>query len=174
MTRLLLLFFLLLLVGRVSAQINIEHHSYEDSLLYVIDGVKQRGVKQIPDTSDMVELSTYKTGDAAYKKYGNDARYGVVIIITKKYAIESYQKKLSEISNLYKLYLERDKEKDNPFSVSSIYYIDGKELKGSQKNIATILYSLKKESIASLIMDSDFEGSYAPTKHYKIFITTKK
>jgi hypothetical protein len=105
--------------------------------------------------------------------YGSEVINGAVVFITQDFAVKAYQKKFSEVSLFYKQFIERDKEKDTPFSVFSTYYIDGKKVHGDQKEITTKLYSLAMENIASLIMDSIVQMSYAPTIEYKIFITTQ-
>src|ERR1022692_3200444 len=71
-----------------------------DNPLYVVDGVIFKGNLKRIDTNDIVTVAVLK-GNEARTKYGKRGQNGVIVITTKKYAIKSYQYKLSTYSKAY-------------------------------------------------------------------------
>ena len=55
-------------------------------LLFVIDGVRYQSGKQPPLSSDQIFAVRVIKGTAAIRLYGQEASYGVVLIITKQAA----------------------------------------------------------------------------------------
>jgi TonB-dependent SusC/RagA subfamily outer membrane receptor len=139
--------------------------------LYILDNVIVPRLPKI-DSAKIFYVSVLK-GDSATAIYGSRAINGVVLITTKEHAVKEYQKKLSDFSYQYKQYLERDKHKDNRWSVSTIYFINGKAFNDGQIETTTALYTLKSKDLMSVLVTDGFDPSYSPTKYYKIFITTK-
>jgi hypothetical protein len=136
--------------------------------LYILDGKKTEragivGVVSVDDIADLMVVTT--AAEAA--KYGADGANGVIIILTKKFAVAAYQEKFSDFSADFESYLTSHGTDDKQI----IYLIDNAEVP-KDKMEASKLYRLPKEKIESVVFIQDQpEGSKILGK---IAITTKK
>jgi hypothetical protein len=55
-------------------------------MLFIVDGVRYERGQQPPLSSDQIRAVRVIKGSAAIKRYGQDAAYGVVLIITRQAA----------------------------------------------------------------------------------------
>ena len=138
-----------------------------DSAIYVIDGVlsdkKLGGVNPL----DILSIDIIKK-DKASEYFEGGARNGVVLVITKAFAIKSYQKKLSAFSKKYKNYIETHQNSDD----NLVYILNGTPLeKKNNDEIARTLYKISIENIKTVkYADNFIEGVKSGAT---IFITTK-
>jgi len=116
--------------------------------------------------SDVLEAGALK-GDEATKAYGPGAANGVFVMVTRKFAIASYQEKLSQLCDSYESYLTGHGTEDDAIA----YDLDGKTLPKNPSGML-ILYHLPKEKIA----DAVFTEKEPETSKFavRIVITTKK
>lgn len=118
-------------------------------ILYVLDGRKiadsliDKDLKNL-NPNDILEVTVLKDDSSAKTLYGVRGRLGVVIVVTKKYAVKKYQDKLGLISKNYKSYLEKHNGDD-----SGIFYIlDGTVLEsGGKYNLAKMLYDIRDDNV---------------------------
>jgi len=116
--------------------------------------------------SDVLEAGALK-GDEATKAYGPGAANGVFVMVTRKFAIASYQEKLSQLCDSYESYLTGHGTEDDAIA----YDLDGKTLPKNPSGMLT-LYHLPKDKIA----DAVFTEKEPETSKFavRIVITTKK
>jgi hypothetical protein len=161
--KLLALYFALMCSASVLAQT--KRSVAEDSVLCVVDGVKHRGTPQI-DTGKIAEISVYKDKVEAYKKYGNDARNGVIIVTTLQFAVQSYQKRFSALSLAYRQYILKNKGNDD----GVLYLINDKLVPVAKKQKAIKLY--KTTNIKEVDFKIDHDSSRMYLKLPTLNITT--
>jgi hypothetical protein len=105
--------------------------------------------RKFRDTSNILDIKVLKGNEA--KRYGELAKYGVVVITTKKFAQKEYQKKLCSFSADYKNYLEWQMKYNH--SDNGILYIIEKKgdlvLLWGDKKIRE-LYDLPPDNISSV------------------------
>jgi TonB-dependent SusC/RagA subfamily outer membrane receptor len=105
---------------------------------------------EVPFTGDFKDINpdhilnvTVLKGNNATAIYGSQAEKGVVIIITKRYAIKQYQQKLSAFSKEYKTYLLEHQTKADVFE----YELNGTALEDSYYGNAQKLFKIPIENI---------------------------
>lgn len=133
--------------------------------LYIIDGEIRKGTLYEKDINpqNIVEIQVLKDAETT-KKYGEQAANGVIIIITRPYAIAAYEKKIGTLSSKYKEYI--DKKHDD----TNLAYVIDNTIKDQQK-ISTIedLYQLSVSNIVKIQFKKDSHFSTDAT----VIITTK-
>jgi len=133
--------------------------------LYIINGEVRKGTLYEKDINpqNIVEIQVLKDAEAI-KKYGDQAVYGVIIIITRPYAIAAYEKKIGTLSSKYKEYIDRKHDDSN------LAYVVDNTIKDQQK-ISTIedLYQLSVSNIVKVQFKKDSHFSTDAT----VIITTK-
>lgn len=82
--------------------------------------------------------------DAAVKKYGRQAKDGAIVVLTKKFAISSYQERLSLLSKDYKQYLKEHHNDDK-----LLFIINGVEYQSSSWERTEKLYSIFSSDVVS-------------------------
>jgi|GEM_PF-3466595 len=133
--------FCLLLSMNVQAQD--DNKSGDKGVVYVVDGVvsKSNILSTInPNDILMVNVLKKRANDSSYT---NTADKGAVIVVTRKYAIGEYQKRIGHFSKDYKSYLSVHQYKDDAFE----YEINGIALEDNYYGNAQKLYSIPFESI---------------------------
>jgi len=140
----------------------------KDEPLYVID---DKYLNEIPKDIDPVNILTLDVlkDNTAIAKYGDKAKNGAVIIITKTYAIASYQKKFSGFSKRYVNYLRENKNNDS----YCIYVLDGVPVVGKSYEVIKKLFELSSNKIKSV---DCMENPYLNGNNNKeiVAIVTKK
>jgi len=118
------------------------NHSGDEGVLYVVDGVVSKNKLSHINPNDilMVSVQKKKANDSSYV---NTTDKGSVIVVTKRYAIGQYQKKISSFSMDYKTYLLGHQNKDDVFE----YELNGTALEDSYYGNAQKLYKIPIESI---------------------------
>ena len=115
-----------------------------EKILYVIDGklYYKASIKKDIDAKNIFNVEILKPNEAL-TKYGDQGKKGAIIIISKKFAIGSYQAKLSSFSKDYKAYLSAHQNKDDDFE----YEINGSTLGSSSYDNIMKLYKIPIKSI---------------------------
>ncbi|WP_428330229.1 hypothetical protein [Mucilaginibacter sp.] len=137
--------------------------------LYVIDNAISLKTFQDLNPNDILSVSVLKDKEAE-TIYGSRATNGALVITTKKYAIDNYQKNFSSHSAKYKKYLDAHHGKDNDCGyVLNGTYITGKD----SSEIITKLYEISSEKIRMInFIDNDFRNGNKIKE--LVIITTKK
>jgi hypothetical protein len=135
--------------------------------LFIVDGKEvTKAAAFAIDPITAIDTKPMK-GPEATALYGSKAAGGALIIVTKKYAVASYQEKLSQLCDSYESYLTGHGTEDDTIA----YDLDGKTLPKDNTGIA-ILYKLPKEKIADAVFtEKEPESSKFAVR---IVITTKK
>jgi hypothetical protein len=127
-----------------------------EKLLYVIDGklYYMASVGNRIDAKNILFVEVLKPKAAV--KYGDQGKNGVIIIASKKFAINSYQVKLGSFSKEYKTYLAGHQNKDDTFE----YEVNGVALDDSYYGNAQKLYKISIESIkrVDFLKNSAYNG----------------
>jgi TonB-dependent SusC/RagA subfamily outer membrane receptor len=103
-----------------------------DKLVFVVDGI----MINKKEFSEIDPRNILIFDDSQIKK-------DTVIVVTKSFAINQYQKKFSAFSEKYKSYLESHQNKDDDF----LYILDGVQVQGKQNEIISALYKTPSEKI---------------------------
>lgn len=123
--------------------------------LYVIDG---RLTKVQPQFNEADLLEVYVVSNKnAVKEYGEKANDGAIIIITKKWGIETYQKKFAGFSKEYSSYLIAHAGDD-----SRLMYVlstDGSVLAAKNIDSQRKLYSIPASDIESITFGKESENA---------------
>ncbi|MDB5122598.1 MAG: SusC/RagA family TonB-linked outer membrane protein [Mucilaginibacter sp.] len=116
--------------------------------------------------NDILSISVLKDA-AANARYGSKAANGVIIIITKLYAKEQYQKQFSTFSKKYKRYLEGHQNNDKDI----LYILNGVPVNEKERDEATRrLYGILFKQIKKVDYSDNFvEGM---KNGATVFITT--
>ena len=134
--------------------------------LYVVDEIIYKGDKNKLDFENILKVDVLKDPKAT-AIYGSLGANGVIIIITKQFAIHQYQKKFSSFSDAYKKYLAAHNNDDSRVT----YVLDGEVVKPGNKFIDTLFnLPLSKIQHVNMLGPKEFEGM---TTHM-VIITTKK
>lgn len=92
-----------------------------------------------------------------------------VIVLTRKFAISEYQKKLGSFSNDYKKYLDNHNNRDD----SLLYVLNGVVLEGKQDEVIGKLFAAVDKMKTVDFMDKYFKNIFNNNRPI-IIITTKK
>jgi TonB-dependent SusC/RagA subfamily outer membrane receptor len=135
--------------------------------LYILDGKEtDKSALGTVDPNAILEVNVLKDADATII-YGSKGVNGVVVIATKKYAISSYQEKLSQLCDEYESYLTGHGTDDSVIA----YNLDGKPLPKDDSGIST-LYHLPRKKINEVVFtEKEPEGSKFLVR---ILITTEQ
>lgn len=161
----------LLLSANVYAQSDNKsvHQSGDNGVRYILDGVvskyKLSGVN--PNDILMINVEKKKANDSTYV---NTTDKGSVIVVTKKYAIGQYQKKISSFSKDYKSYLSMHQNKDDICE----YEINGTALEDNYYGNAQKLYKIPTESIKRVDFLKNPKRNGFPDKTNIVNILTKQ
>ncbi|MET3980877.1 hypothetical protein ABIB62_003481 [Mucilaginibacter sp. UYP25] len=122
--------------------------------LYVIDGRLTKVQPQFKE-ADLLEVYIVSNKNAV-KEYGEKANDGAIIIVTKKWGIETYQKKFAGFSKEYSSYLIANAGDD-----SRLMYVlstDGSVLAAKNIDSQRKLYSLPASDIESITFEKESEN----------------
>ncbi|QKJ29120.1 hypothetical protein HQ865_04905 [Mucilaginibacter mali] len=138
----------------------------KDQLCVVDNKVITRQELDKVNPENVVDIQVLNSA-AAKALYGDSGVNGAIIVVTKKFAISSYQEKFSDFSADYESYLTSHGTDDKQF----IYIINNMALP-KDKNEVRKLYDIPKDKIESVVFIQDQpEGSKILAK---VAITTKK
>jgi hypothetical protein len=141
-----------------------------DSILYVLDGSisdKNLNGVQVGDIVSRDSIGKVKVAEI----FSTVPKNGLVVVLTKRAAIDSYQKKLSQFSQEYNAFLQI-----NHFNDSNIVYmntVNGIEYKQLTKDGINLLYKLSVDDIVKVDF-SPRAPNAAGWKPKVLSITTKK
>ena len=138
--------------------------------LYIVDG-------KVTDTSDnklkhldpksVLQIDVLKNANVT-AQYGPNGANGVIIVITKAFAIEQYQKRFSSLSVKYKVYLSDHNNDDGDIN----YILDGGVVNGKPDEIIGKLYNrLDNVKTFAFIENPYYNGGMS--KKYLVTISTK-
>jgi TonB-dependent SusC/RagA subfamily outer membrane receptor len=179
MKKLIGLFIVLFLATSVFAQANLvktdttkvflnDKRNADKKPLYVVNENVGGSADNI-NPNDILSIVVLK-GASATSLYGEKAKEGVILIITKDFAVKKYQEKFGQFSAKYKEFLNSYKGVDADF----IYVLNGTPLdnKGNANKIKTLL-EIPYNALVSINCMSQFtEGMN--NKQPLIIITTKQ
>jgi hypothetical protein len=91
--------------------------------LYILDEKKIKAAAfQTIDPKSILKVSVIKQG-AGITKYGFQAKDGVIIVVTKKFAVKTYQQRLIALLDEYKKYFKEHHNDDRlSFIINGIAY----------------------------------------------------
>ena len=116
---------------------------FANPTIFYLDGVEIEDINVLENLQmdQITELSILK-GDTAKKQYGDKAEQGVVVIVTKEFAIKRYRKIFSNFSDEYSQFIE-----DMDPGEQAFYVVDTTIL-GNRADRR--LYRIKPEEIDSI------------------------
>lgn len=156
----------LLLSGLAYCQNN-DIPAIKTDTVYVINGsLSENGLKGI-DRSQLLSVDVLNKDTLA--KYISDANKTLVVVITKAYAVEQYEKKFSVFSKKYKSYLRSNENVDS----KTLYAINGVPLDGKPDDITKRLFELKKDNIKSVSINEKGIKEEGMIQKPLVTITTK-
>jgi hypothetical protein len=141
-----------------------------DSILYILDGLisdKNLNGLQAGDIFSRDSIGKIKVAEI----FNTVPKNGLVVVLTKRAAIDSYQKKLSQFSQEYNAFLQI-----NHFNDSNIVYmntVNGIEYRQLTKDGINLLYKLSVDDIVKVDF-SPRAPNAAGWKTKVLSITTKK
>jgi hypothetical protein len=142
--------------------------AFSDGAIYIIDGILSDKKLEGVNPHDVLSIDIIRK-DKAYEYSENDVRGGVVVVVTKAFAVISYQKKLSAFSKKYKNYIETHQNNDKEL----VYVLNGVPLeKKNNDEIIRTLYKISIENIKTVNYPNNFIERMKSGA--TIFITTKK
>jgi len=160
-------------IRELLASDTIKRHPSIDTIgqaIYIVDGKLSHEELEGVNPDDIFSMDILKS---MYNKdvYVNTGNRGAIIVITKKFVIQSYQKKLSAFSKEYRSYLETH-QRD---SADLFYVINGVPLDGKDENeITGTLYDIPRKRLKSVtFMDKYFKGAFNNSKPLVIIVTKK-
>lgn len=124
---------------------------YKAELLYILDEKKIKAAAfRTIDPKSILQVNVIKP-EAGIKKYGPQAKNGVIIVVTKKFAVKAYQQRLSALLDEYKKYL---KEHHNDDRLS--FVINGVAYRSSSFERTGKLYNIFSDDAAYLNFELSF------------------
>jgi hypothetical protein len=157
-----ILFCLFLSVGSLAQSTAAVHKD----TIYVIDGELSGKKKLEIDPKTILSINVLKYSPNIDKHMSSDDI--TVLIITKKYAIKSYQDKLSAFSVEYKQYLESHKNDD-----SDLLYVLNKGVNGNSTELLKELYEVTLKKIKKVAF-LDWNNKYNVINKSIVVVRTKK
>jgi hypothetical protein len=119
--------------------------------LYILDEKKIKAAAfQTIDPKSILQVNVMKP-EAGIKKYGPQAKNGVIIVVTKKFAVKAYKQRLSALLDEYKKYL---KEHHNDDRLS--FVINGVAYRSSSFERTGKLYNIFSDDAAYLNFELSF------------------
>ncbi|TWJ02526.1 TonB-dependent SusC/RagA subfamily outer membrane receptor [Mucilaginibacter frigoritolerans] len=135
--------------------------------LYVINERVGDSIKDI-NPNDILSINILKDVGAT-ALYGEKAKNGAIIIVTKEFAVKKYQEKFSAFSKKYKGFLSRYKIDDTDF----LYILNGIPLDNKSTNRIKVLFEIPDNALLSINCMSPFANGM-DNKQPLIIITSKQ
>jgi hypothetical protein len=137
-----------------------------DGKLYYTESLK----KGLFNPAKVFYVKVLKPNEAKMK-YGENAKNGVIVIITnKEFAVKSYETKFCSFSKKYESYILNNNDNDKDLE----YVLDGKELDDSEYNKIIKLYDLSAQKIAMVDLTKNPEHNGYQGKKGIVVINTKQ
>jgi len=143
----------------------------DDRILLIIDDKKYYTSSfnnLFPDTSNILNVKVVK-GKESIDKYGKKGKNGTISILTKKYVIEQYQKRLGAFSKKYSDYSIKQQGKDD----SCTYIVDGVILPNDSRIKAEKLYNIKSQKIKKVEITENPWYNGGESRKYLVVIDIK-
>jgi hypothetical protein len=142
---------------------------YQNPPLCIIDNKISKHDLDSLDVNSIIKLVVFKDKEAI-KKYGSKGKNGVIVITTKTFAINYYQKKFSALSAKYATYLAENHNNEEDIG----YIVNGSPVDGKPEGRIKILYDFSMDKIKYFnFMENPFYNGGASRKYITV-ITTKK
>jgi hypothetical protein len=143
-----------------------------NKLLLVIDNKKfytESYDKLFPEPAEILNINVLK-GKNAIEKYGKKGNKGVIVIMTKTYAVQLYQKKFSPFSKKYQDYLKDHQNNDESIS----YVLNGVFLSVKPADRTKELYEIPANKIKAVEFTENQYYNGGDSRPYIVIIGIKK